>query len=88
MTDEFVTNYLDNKIKLDEKYVRCSYFDLRVKNNLTQDEINEFYKMGKKYLEKNDYKVYSINEQYYFNGKMQIVQSNEIMIGIKNNEGM
>ena len=49
MTLQFVGDYLDKKIKSDPYYIVCTYFDLRVRNNLTEGEIFEFLNLSKKY---------------------------------------
>lgn len=84
MTNKFVTDYLDKKIKENDKFLKISYYELRVKNNLSNNEIDEFLNFSKSYLENNDYHVYFTNEQYYFNGNTKIVETNEVIIAIKN----
>lgn len=38
MTKEFVTHYIDKKIYENEDYIRYTFYELRVKNNLSEEE--------------------------------------------------
>ena len=40
MTIEFVTEYLDKKIEENEDYIVCTVYDLRVKNNVLEQDSN------------------------------------------------
>lgn len=45
MTIQFITEYLDNKIAENENYIECSVYDLRVKHNLAEKDVDIFYNM-------------------------------------------
>ena len=58
MTLEFVDNHLNKKISENEEFIRFSYYELRVKNNLTDEETAKFLTLAKNKLENIGYKVY------------------------------
>ena len=39
MTTEFVNEYLDEKIAQNEDYIKCSFYDLRVKHNVPEEDV-------------------------------------------------
>lgn len=85
MTNEFIFNYIDEKMKENEDFIRYSYYELKIKNNLTEDEIDKFLRINRDYFENKGYKVYFTNARYEYNGASQNVQANELMIAFKNN---
>lgn len=36
MTTDFVTNYIDKKLNENESFIRYTFYELRVKNNLSE----------------------------------------------------
>ena len=63
--------------------VRYSYFELRVKHNLSEDEAQTFVKLAKNKLENMNYKVYLKGERFVFDDANRIVDENEYLIAIK-----
>ena len=85
MTDAFVINYIDKKIS-ESKDINCivyTYYELKIKNNLNDDEIQRFLEINKDYFENNGYNVYFTGAKYSYNGANTIVQDNELMIVIR-----
>lgn len=85
MTDAFVIEYTNNKIKNIENknFVRYTFYELRVKNNLTDDEVDRFLRISREYFENRDYKVYFTNAKYVYKNANMMVQPNELMIAVK-----
>lgn len=75
---------IHRKISENEKYVRYSYFELRVKHNLSEDDAITFVKLAKNKLENMDYRVYLKGERFIFEDANRIVEKNEYLIAIKN----
>ena len=48
MNIEFVVNYISNKLKENKNYIRYTFYELRVKNNLYEEEVDEFLKINKR----------------------------------------
>lgn len=85
MTDNFVIEYINNKIKesKNENFIRYTFYELRVKNNLSEKEVDRFLKINKDYFENKDYKVYFTDAKYTYKGANMTVQPNELMIAVK-----
>lgn len=83
MTVKFVEDYLESKIEKDENYIVCTFYDLRIKNNLSEEDVNEFLKLSRNKLENNGYKVYFTGAKFTYQDANRTVQDNEIMIAIK-----
>lgn len=43
----FVNDYLDKKIVENEDYIRYTFYELRVKNNLSEQEVDKFLELNK-----------------------------------------
>ena len=74
---------IQRKISKNEKYVRYSYFELRVKHNLSEDDAITFVKLAKNKLENMDYRVYLKGERFIFEDANRLVEENEYLIAIK-----
>lgn len=87
MTDKelksFTINYISFKEKENLNYIRYTFYELRVKNNLSEDEVNEFLKINKDYFENKRYNVYFTGAKFIYNNANMTVQPNELMIAIK-----
>ena len=47
MTKQFVTDYIDKKINENENFIRYTFYELKVKNNLSDEELDEFLRLSK-----------------------------------------
>ena len=83
MTKQFVTDYLDEKIKENEEFIVCTFFDVIVKHNLPQLDEKEFVNEAKIKLENMDYKVFLSGDEYTFKYERRIVKENEYFVAIK-----
>ena len=86
LTIEFISDYIDNKLQENEKYIVCTFYDLRVKNNLSEADVNTFLQLARTRLENMDYLVYFTGGKYKYNGKDMIVKDNEYLVAIKGGE--
>lgn len=84
MIKELCTKLLDLKIAENENFIRFTFYELRVKNNLSEDETEEFLRLAKTWLENKEYEVYVGNARYTYNNANQNVQPNELLIAFKN----
>ena len=85
MTDTFVINYIDKKIS-ESKDINCivyTYYELKIKNNLNDDEIQRFLEINKDYFENKGYNVYFTGDRFTYNNANIMVQDNELMIAVK-----
>lgn len=83
MTDKFIINYIAKKEKENPEFIRYSYYELKIKSNLNDEEIDKFLRVNRDYFENHGYKVYFTNARYEYNGAFQNVQPNELMIAFK-----
>lgn len=86
MTDMFVIKYIDNKLKEVENpnFIRYTFYELRIKNNLTEEEIDRFLKINKDYFENKGYEVFFTGAKFIYKDIALTVQDNELMIAVKN----
>lgn len=86
MTTQFVTDYINNKIENNKDFIRISFYELRIKNNLSEEDTDEFLRLAMTYLENKGYEVYIGNSRYTYNNANQNVQPNELLIAFKNDK--
>lgn len=83
MTTQYVEEYLNYKMIQNENEIIYTFYELRVKSNLSQEEIDEFLRLNKIRLENLGYKVYFTGAKFIFQNANRTVQPNEYMIAIK-----
>ncbi len=84
MTKQFITDYINNKIAENENFIRFTFYELRIKHNLSEEDTEKFLKLCMTYLENKDYEVYIGNSRYNYKNANQNVQPNELLIAFKN----
>ena len=85
MDEKEIYKLLDDKKKENKDKIVISFYELKIKRNLNkQDTFDVLHTIGEELIRDN-YKVYRTNQKYTYNNKDNIVESNELMIGIKNN---
>ena len=87
MIKELCTKLLDSKIAENENFIRFTFYELRVKNNLSEEQTDEFLRLCMNYLENKCYEVYIGNTRYKYNNATQNVQPNELLVAFKNDVG-
>ena len=82
MTLNEFTNFLDKKIQENERCIRITFYELRIKYNLSEKETEDFIKLAKNRLTNLGYEVFT-NEKNQ-NSKNDItLEYNELVIAIK-----
>jgi len=79
-----ITKLVDKKINQDEKIVKIEYYKLITQTETRTFEVPEAIEKMAIRLENLGYTVYRENEEYSYNGKKYIVQSNEVLVAILN----
>lgn len=79
-----IESTLNEKMKKNENYIRYSFYEVNVKYDLPKTDKKKFLEMLKNKLENNNYKVYEEGEQFEYDNARMTVQSNELLIAIKN----
>ena len=83
MTLKFITDYIDKKIKENERKVILSFFEVRIKLNLSEEQTDEFLKLCRIRLENLGYQVYFTGAKYTYENENKVVQDNELLVAIK-----
>ena len=89
MTETELKRFTISLIKSKEKenenedYIRYSYYELKVKDNLSEEEIDEVLRISRDYFENKGYKVYFTNAEFEYQNARKKVESNEYMIAFK-----
>ena len=83
MSMQEITEFLDNKIEKNENILEITFFEVRVKMNLSEEQTQEFLKLCKTRLENLGYQVYFTGAKYKYGGRKKVVESNDLMIAVK-----
>lgn len=86
MTTQFVENLINEKMIINENELVFTFYELRVKHNLSEEQVDEFLALCKTRLENLDYKVYFTGAKFTYNNASRTVQDNEFMIAIRERE--
>lgn len=85
MNYEEITSYINNKISQNAKLVVFPYFEVMVKLNRTENNLNDFLLTSREILELLNYNVYFTGAKYCYNNEITIVKENELLVAIKDN---
>lgn len=80
-----VIQKIEKKIVENEKFLKYTYYELRVKENLTESEMYGYIGETIKELLKMKYEVYRTNQKYFIDNQEYIVKENELLVAIKKN---
>ena len=84
MNKQDITNLIDNKIKENSEKVVFKFYEMKVERNLTEKELLAILNLISIRLNNLGYKVYRTGQKYDYKNQQFIVETNELMIGIKN----
>ncbi len=80
---QFIIELISKKEEENEEFVKYTFYELRVKYNLTEQEVNQVLKISKDYFENKGYKVYFTGARFEYQNASRMVQDNELMIAIR-----
>jgi hypothetical protein len=80
---QFTKELIESKEIENTNYIRYSYYELKVKDNLTEKEIDYVLKSSRDYFENKGYKVYFTNAEFEYQNVKRKVEINEYMIAFK-----
>lgn len=80
MTLEYIDKNISNKINKNAEFIKYTFYELRVKENLTEEEMYSFLSLAKTKLDNIGYKVYRTGQKYFYDYQEKIVKSNEILV--------
>lgn len=74
---------LKDKLIKNFNYIRYTFYELRVKYNLSEQDTDRFLYLIRTKLENENYKVYFTGEEFVYKDTNISVQPNELIIAIK-----
>lgn len=80
---QFTINLIHEKELENSDYIRYTFYELRVKYNRSEKEVDEILKINKDYFENKGYNVYFTGARFVYQNANRLVQPNELMIAIK-----
>ena len=75
---------LDSKMSENSNFIRITYYEIKIKCNLSNEQCDEFIRLAKIKLENMNFKVYLQDEKYNYENANRTVQINEVLIAIRN----
>ena len=88
MNDKDIVNLIETtlvaKLNQNKDYIRYTYYELKVKYNLSDNELDRFLVLIRAKLENENYNVYFTDAKFIYENANRTVQPNEILIAIKN----
>ena len=83
LNDELQVVRNSKKICQNINYIRYTFYELKVKYNLSEEELDRFLILIRTKLENENYKVYFTDAKFIYENANRTVQPNEILIAIK-----
>lgn len=77
-----VDMYLNSKMKQNENYIIFTFYELRVKLNLSSQDTYNFLHLVSTKLENNNYRIYRTGQEYVYKEKLKVLD-NQLMVAIK-----
>lgn len=77
---------LKGKLGKDPNFIRYSFYELRIKYNLSEEETDKFLELIRTKLQNEDYNVYFTGTKFVYKKANMTVQPNELLIAVKDNE--
>ena len=83
MNLQIIDDYYEMKVKENRRCIVCSFHDLRVKLNLSEEGAYEFLVLFRNKLENNGYDLFFKGDKYVYNGIQKAVKENEFLVAIR-----
>lgn len=83
MTMQDLSDYIDEKIYNDPNQVILTFYELRIRYNLSEEEVTTVIKLCENKFKNLGYRVYLTGENFIFKGESRKVESNELLVAIK-----
>ncbi len=74
--------YLEDKLKQNRNCVIFTFYELRVKLNLSSEQMYNFLHLVSTKLENNNYQIYRTGQEYFYREKLR-VEDNQLLVAIK-----
>ena len=70
-------------MNVEQNEIIFTFYELRIKHNLTEEQTDEFLALCKTRLENLDYKVFFTGARFTYKEQQKVVQDNELLVAIK-----
>lgn len=80
-----IDKMIEEKIEINEEFLRFTFYEVMVKNGVSNQQEDEFLKLAKNKLNNMRYVVYFQDQQFTYNEAIMRVQPNELLIAIREN---
>ena len=74
--------YLEDKLKQNRNCVIFTFYELRVKLNLSSEQMYNFLHLVSTKLENNNYQIYRTGQEYFYREKLR-VEDNQLLVAVK-----
>ena len=74
--------YLEDKLKQNRNCDIFTFYELRVKLNLSSEQMYNFLHLVSTKLENNNYQIYRTGQEYFYREKLR-VEDNQLLVAIK-----
>ena len=89
MNDQNIINLieitLEEKMNENEEYIKYTFYELRVKYNLSEQETERFLELIRIKLLNENYQVYFTGAKFEYKEEKITVGNNELMVAVKEN---
>lgn len=82
----FIIAFINKKEKESSNinYIEYSYYELKVKYGLTEEQIDEVLRVSRDYFENKNYDVFFTNAEFQYKGQKRKVETNNYLMVLKN----
>ena len=87
MNDQSIINLieitLEEKMNENDEFIKYTFYELRVKYNLSEQDTDRFLELIRTKLQNENYKVFFTGTRFEYKDAKMKVQDNELMIAVK-----
>ena len=83
MTLQDISNSIDNKISKNSEFIKYTFYELRVRKNLSEADMYSFISLANTRLKNLGYNTYRTGQKFFYDYKEQVVKDNELLVAIK-----
>lgn len=80
-----IDELIEEKLTIDDNFLRFTFFEVRVKKGVKEEEEKEFIQLAGIKLTNMGYTVYFQDQEFIYKEAKRRVQINELIIAIKDN---
>lgn len=78
-----IDELIEEKLSIDENFLRFTFYEVRVKKGVKDEEEKDFLKLAENKLNNMNYIVYFQDQEFTYNEARRRVQINELLIAVK-----